>query len=824
MSLSCLLFSPPSTEGGTLAGDERWRSEWARTYEGRESGLSPIRRTDGHRPDNEVPPRQETEFQAATVPLCSEPCFRHLGGRSIDHPSLFASVTRRPRVAASRRRGTTSGRLGIVVCIVVATLALTSAISFVSHSGVSRPLPSRRPSGLAGLCGSRGVTCPDALGAAAPSATVSDLTVTSTASTSFTGNATAFQATLPAGVTATGYAWWWGNGNVSSTSGDSTSYAYPVAGIYLVYVQAVDSSGGVHDNLHNLLRRTVLASATNDVLGNYPGVAGSLVANTSTNVNATGAIAPGGFVTVENWIAGSPSDPQWTPSTPSYSVDPAVRPYTTLSASIVNVTGINGVTAAFAANTPNGSYWLEFSVPSSGPTGSGAGTVWANFSFTVFVENGSGVVAVSLPTSPHRGSLDVYAATSPYTLDPVLVYETAGSVDQNFLQTLILRNVSQDGSSPQDFVPNLATCVPGSALCQLLYGQSLVTSSGNFTFVLNPNASFYNATSGAHWQVQADDVAYSISRDSLETDYPTVETFPGWDLCQMLLPGPSAPRNASNLSWDGGLHYPYNSTPSNILSAVLVNDSLACPVGSHLRDGVHGNGCVTFVTSRTGHAWPQFLDPLATSWGAGILGCSWTGRSLDPARLPGWWNGSGCSPVEPGQPGGPAMPNDTAWDPMEEATAGTAYGAIGDAVAFDPVGSGPYAILSSSVSMGMLTEIQLTANPYWGGTPCIGGPLAGCLPPSNVGSANPSYFSSVTIYLNISGNSTLGMQSLASGTADLVDPNVNDLPTLLSYQGQGVAQIAGVPGITVLQLGMNLNYSISTADSILGASSTLPST
>ena len=56
MSLSCLLFSPPSTEGGTLAGDERWRSEWARTYEGRESGLSPIRRTDGHRPDNEVPP------------------------------------------------------------------------------------------------------------------------------------------------------------------------------------------------------------------------------------------------------------------------------------------------------------------------------------------------------------------------------------------------------------------------------------------------------------------------------------------------------------------------------------------------------------------------------------------------------------------------------------------------------------------------------------------------------------------------------------------------------------------------------------------------
>ncbi len=651
---------------------------------------------------------------------------------------------------------------------------------------------------------------------------ISDVTLSTPNATTYAGSPVTFTATLPGSQVGAGFTWYWGDGNVSTTSTGYATYTYPTPGDYLVFVEVTNSTGAELTDAATLFQETVLPSEVGDELGNYAQLAGSIVANSTANANATGVISPGGFVTVENWITGAPSNPQWTLESPAYRLSPNAGPYATLSSSLVNATGINGVTVSFASNTPNGSYALQFSLPLVSQAGSSSLTVWSNFTFTVFVEPTASVLATTTPASGTPGTIVEYTSLEFSSWDPQLSYWGPDiALMQNVYQTLVFRNVSQDGSSPSDYVPDLATCVPGSSLCTTLYGTSLISGTGNYTFVLNPNSTFYDPSTGDHWTVSPNDVAFSLAQDCLSANvgYPS-DDFAGWDLCQTLLPSSTSAQYASNASWDGGLHYPYNNTPANILSAILVNDSVYCPAGSPMRDGIHGNGCVTFVTSSSGFQWPQFLDFLSMVDGTGISSCRFdTGAGVG---LPGWDSGSTCLGAPPGSTGNPnPIPGDTAWDPAIENISGYEAGTWTSPIRFDPVGSGPYYLASLAPSQPgpyNITYFSLKANLYWGGTPCTGGRLAGCLPVGDLGGATPQYFSTVEVYNNLSSTAP-GAQAMAEGRADLADVSTSQA---IADVGSDRARIVSAPNPTIFVLGMNLNYSPAQAYAQFGITTTLP--
>ncbi len=191
-------------------------------------------------------------------------------------------------------------------------------------------------------------------------------------------------------------------------------------------------------------------------------------------------------------------------------------------------------------------------------------------------------------TSPHPGTLDVYevAPGGATTMDPATAYDTVSYEPiLNVYQTLVAYN----GSSTTNFVPELATCVPGSASCLALYGQSLITTNQTtgfpqyFTFVLDSAARFYDPSTGASWPVFPSDVMFSLARTLSFANLPATAITGGWIQSQALLP-------FGNPSWDGGIHAPFNNTPSNVLGSMLVNDSAYCPAAAMSQ----ANGCITF--------------------------------------------------------------------------------------------------------------------------------------------------------------------------------------------------------------------------------------
>ena len=649
--------------------------------------------------------------------------------------------------------------------------------------------------------------------------------MTSTNVTNLVGSSTPFVATLPTGYVGANYTWWWGDGSSLTTTTGSDSHAYGTPGEYLVYAQSYDTAGGLHDNLHSLLRHSEIASDADNSLGNYPEIAGSVVGNSTSNVNATAAVAPGQSVTVSNWILTAPTNPEWKVGPPAYALSSSITPYATLSAAITNSSGINGVTVGISSNCPNGSYALTFSVPSESSISTPVQTVWANFTFTLFVHAAAGVPPETIPTSPHRGTLDVYANASFETWDPAISYYGPDSgVLQSVFQTLIFPNVSSPGPNVPDFVPDLATCVPGSSLCTHLYGSygASFETPGTFTFVVSANASFYNPATGSHIPVWPNDVAFSVARDCLYAN-PSVLLLPagegaGWILCQALLPsgGPSGP----NGSWDSGLHAPYNQTPSNILASFEVNDSSYCPASSPMRDGVHGNGCITFFTNASGHSWPEFLDFLATPWGISIESCAWfTSIGLG---LPGWESGANCIGAPPGSPGNPnAVPGPTAWDSYYEQSA---QNWITSPARWTVVGSGPYYVKQVTLAAGGPSEFQLATNPYWPGTGCIGGYLAGCLPPGTLGDVPPTFIGNVTVFNESATGTAPGLRAAQAGTADLIDVSSSDVGALENGLSSGQLFATVTPTFNERFASLNLNYSPAAADSLFGWTPTLPTT
>ncbi|MDG6912778.1 MAG: hypothetical protein JRN35_06830 [Nitrososphaerota archaeon] len=340
---------------------------------------------------------------------------------------------------------------------------------------------------------------------------------------------------------------------------------------------------------------------------------------------------------------------------------------------------------------------------------------------------------------------------------------------------------------------------PGSSYCTSLYGNTL-QSGYNYTFVINSKAQFYNPTSGAHYSVWPNDVVFSFARTCLFSTFPYGN--PGWIPCQALLP-------AGNSSWDNpyptllpsGLHYPYNSTPSHILSAITMNGTSCPKVGGRFAE----HGCVTFDTEASGHPWPQFLEFVSEGYASGIVSCDWA-TSIG-AGLPGWSCGASTDPT--------GIAN-TAWDGYQLGlgSSGADYQASASLPPVLPdlsemrgsmVGSGPYYLGQFSVGAGC----QLKANPDWAGTGTYGHPCTweGCLPLS---------FSVFTVSVVWESNATIGENALAVGQAESAYIPSTDFATeAFPLLRQGRATTTQAPSLTESFTLFNMNFSQTGAQSNL---------
>lgn len=645
----------------------------------------------------------------------------------------------------------------------------------------------------------------DSAGAAAPHAAspaispgaIHTLTVTASNVTTLQGDTVNFTAAAPSGVALVNYSWEFGDGTSASSTTATVSHTYSSAGRYLVYVQGPTVGGTVYDNLMALLPFSVQSSYNADVGGNLALLDGAVQENSTSNRSAQADIAPGGSVLVADWIDVGPSSPFWQETSPSYGLSTSALPYAILSTPVLTLSGIDAEAVSFSNATPFGSYELSFGETTTSTAGAG-GDATTDFVFTIFVATGAGVATGAAPVSPHPGTLDVYltGANRQLSADPGTAYVTPEfTVDYNVYQTLVAYNGSQAGPDPSDFVPDLATCVPGPD-CQRMYGTSLISPNGDWTFVINPNATFYNWTTGAHYPVTPNDVAFSIARACLLTDWPYYEAHGSWVLCQALLPSSSA-----NSSWDHALHSPLNSTPANILASMTVNDSSYCtPL---MEDSVHGAGCITFHTALSGSTWPEFLEFVASPYGGSVISCRWA--AAEGYGLPGWESGSSCAASPP-----TSIPTATAWDGPEIIQGfwddeGLNINASSP-LAYHAVGSGPYALTSVSPNGG---QFQLTANPYWGGTTCSGGLREGCLPPATVG-GTPDYIGTVNVFLN--GTTANQTEAVLNGTADIAGFVTPFAPSFVANEfRQGKLQLLDVPTIAEGLAGMEMDVNLTRA-------------
>ena len=404
---------------------------------------------------------------------------------------------------------------------------------------------------------------------------------------------------------------------------------------------------------------------------------------------------------------------------------------------------------------------------------------------------------------PHPGTLEVWeVGGGPSETDPSVCYYTVCDEPiSNVYQTLVAYNGTDDGPTPANFVPQIATCVPGSGECQAQFGgNTLVFNNATgaptwYTFEIDANARFYDPTTHVGWGVYPSDVLFTMARTMGFADLPYEEATNGWINTQdVVAPG--------NSSWDAGIHYPLNNTPQSILNAFLVNDSAYCPTSPV----VTTNGCITFNTSASKLAWPYFLELIGDALGGSIQPCGLTTFINGGSAVPGFTgtsvpNGDGPCLL----PGGTTNTSQagylnyvsstapTGWDTWEEQALNIP--AIQPALQWTDVGSGPYYVENPiNPDIGY----TLHANPdYNAPQGCAGQP--GCEP------LKGSYAANVDIVWEASGDSE-GITEMAAGEADSAGFLSTDVGIVLGYNDYKL--ITGVPALTVFFDPITLNFSL----------------
>jgi peptide/nickel transport system substrate-binding protein len=614
-----------------------------------------------------------------------------------------------------------------------------------------------------------------------------------------TGTPIPFTVTHPSNEVPSSFKINFGDGSAPFVGTNPTAdHVYTSAGQYVVAGSALIGSTW-HDSLRGLVTVSITASYAAVGAGDLPGVLGTVLANSSTASGATTLIHTNGFVTVSGSYSAQPTNPAWTSKAPSLQSSGGTS--SGLSSSSSSASG----TFTYSAN---GTYTITF----VGSSSSGSSTQYQNFTWTVIVGNPGdplGVAGAGAARSPHPGQLVVYelAPGGATSLDPAVDYETVGyETILNVYETLISYNGSQTGPTYGSYIPNIATCVPGSPLCNTLYPgtNSLITTNGQYyTFVISKSAHFYDPATKASWNVYPTDVLFSVARTMGFADLPCSGCNNGWILTQALLPSPPDP------SWDGGIHAPYNNTPGNIFGSVLVNASAYCPSTAMSQD----NGCVTFNVHGGGIAWPYFLELIADTLGGGIVSCGWASASTQAQAIPGWTegaiSGSGDQPCK--LPGGATSSDSsaftaavaamapTAWDGWEKLSSGFLTGSYPGHVTDNMVGSGPYYLAGYQIGQ----SYTLAASPGYQKNPnCLG---SGCNP------APGGYARSVSVIWETS--ATQGEQAYAAGVADFASIPGTDLALLLQLIQQGKVNAISFPTITINFFPFDLNFNLQGARS-----------
>ncbi|MEM0129368.1 MAG: hypothetical protein QXG65_04310 [Thermoplasmata archaeon] len=422
------------------------------------------------------------------------------------------------------------------------------------------------------------------------------------------------------------------------------------------------------------------------------------------------------------------------------------------------------------------------------------------------------------PVSPHPGTLDVYevAPGGATTEDPAVAYDTVSYEPiLNVYETLIAYN----GTSTGNFVPVLATCVPGTSECLQQFGSTLIQYNPTtgfpayLTFVIDPNAHFYDPSTKASWGVYPSDVMYSFARTMNFANLPASGVYNGWILSQALLP-----TKGVNPSWDGGIHAPYNNTPGWILSSMLVNDSAYCPAIAMTQD----HGCITLDVGQGGTTnWPFIMQLLADNLGASVIPCGW--GTYEGATVPGFYGTTAAKGDGPCLLPGNAtstsqasfqaylsqmQSNPTAWDSVQQLAAAGNY-APNPNLQWNMVGSGPY---YSAGTINPAVGYFLQANPaYNAPTGCAGQP--GCFPLPG------TYQKVVNVYWEDS--DVNGITEYKAGQADMAGIELPaDIAAFNSLVSSGKIKYTNIATISIFFQPINLNFNVQAANNISGAAGT----
>ncbi len=581
-------------------------------------------------------------------------------------------------------------------------------------------------------------------------------------------------ALLPPSEQSTDFTFNFGDGATNHSISASIQHAYAFPGLYIILVTAV-VNGIVHDNAVALAVVSIAPSYASDSLGTIPTEVGTILANSTSATNPTALLHAGEGVTVQGVYT-------LPPTNALYSLGP---PTIVSSGGTISAPGTTSKSAqATVTFSSAGTYEVTF-VGSGIATGQSS--AYQNYTWTVEVSpSGVNYAFSQLPgaRSPHPGQVIAYEnyAGGATTFDPAIDYDLAGyEVVGNVYQVLILYNGSAAGPSPDNYVPMIATCVPGSTQCASLYGGNNLLKGTDYTFVISHSAHFYDPYDSGHpsWGVYPSDVLFSVMRTLAFSQEPYTFFTNGWILTQALLPG-------ANSTWDGGIHSTFNNTPEWMFAAMSINDSRFCPSVALTQD----HGCITFHANATngyGNAWPFFLELISDQQGGSVVPCGWFSMPEQGQGIPGWTlNNSSQQGPHPCKPLTPAQINalsPEAFDSWELNYFNSVTGAFAGNTQWRTVGSGPYYLVDTQVGK----SYDLAANPAYQSNPeCT---WSTCQPPAH------SYVPAVHVIWE--SDPIVGEQAYASGVADFASIPTTDTGFLLQLIENGKANALVVPSLAV---------------------------
>ncbi|HYA70720.1 MAG TPA: hypothetical protein VEH28_05055, partial [Thermoplasmata archaeon] len=279
------------------------------------------------------------------------------------------------------------------------------------------------------------------------------------------------------------YAITWGPGITASGTTGSLTYIYGTPGLYTLVANATDTSGTLHTGPTQLGSLYVNPSQISISKGIFPVISTSLV---NTTGGPYGWISPGGSVTVNGTYTALPTNTTWAASAPTLTATGGTQS--------ALKSGAIYVQATYTFDNPG-----YYGITLIGATVHGTATEYQNFTWGIFVGPagvalGCALCKVPSVRTPHPNEIYNYEVIpgGALDLDPAADYYSVGyEVGEAFDESLITFNGTDSGPTWNNFVPQVATCVPGSPLCTKLYGNTLVSGS-NYTFVIDKAAHFWD--------------------------------------------------------------------------------------------------------------------------------------------------------------------------------------------------------------------------------------------------------------------------------------------------------------------------------------------